>query len=115
MLHMDYTRFNNTNLIKLTWKAEVSEYDIAPTRSNPFRLRIQFNRAGFMRKGAGYPYCYVSPMVMNLGHSFSDDAYVETNQFSTESMLTNWAWTQTSTESSDELPNDITPFQHDCA
>ncbi len=73
MLHVDPAKFNHPNLIQLTWKAEIYEYEYVPLSPYPFRIRIEFNSVGFMGRGTSYPYCYVGAMVQNVGHSFNND------------------------------------------
>lgn len=76
MLHVNSTFFNHPNLIQLTWKAIISEYDNIPAGSNPYELRIEFNGVGFMGTGTySYGYTSVGAMIQNTGHSFSDDAF----------------------------------------
>src|SRR5580765_2282766 len=78
VLHVDPAKFNHGQLIELTWKADILEYDYLPSGSNPFKLRIDFIFPQFMGRGFGlgdnYPYLGITTAVQNVGHSFADDA-----------------------------------------
>ncbi|MDP2887040.1 MAG: T9SS type A sorting domain-containing protein [Ignavibacteria bacterium] len=88
MLHVDPAKFNHPNLIQLTWKAEIYEYEYVPLSPYTFRIRIEFNSVGFMGRGTSYPYCWVGVMVQNLGHSFNDN--VVGTQFGSNPTITNF-------------------------
>ena len=70
-LHVDYKKFNYSNLTQLTWQATISEYDYIHSASDPFRLRIEINWVAFMGKSGT---CTVYAMIQNVGHIFADDS-----------------------------------------
>jgi len=70
MLDVDPNFFNHSNLIQLTWQAEISEYDYIPSSPHPFRIRMEFNSVGF--KGVD-GVCFVGAMIQNVGHTFTND------------------------------------------
>jgi hypothetical protein len=80
MLHV--YNFNHPNLIKLTWKGDIIEYDF---NSSQFRLRIEFNSVGFQ---GSQGVCYLGSMIQNLGHSFIPD--IAGSQFSSPQTITNF-------------------------
>jgi len=70
-MHVDPNKFNYTNLVQITWKAEISEYEYNLTN---YHNRIEFNQVNFMGRGtSSYPYCSVGAMIQNIGHTFVND------------------------------------------
>lgn len=81
-LDVDINYFNHPNLVKLTWKADILEYDFVTTQ---FRLRLEFNHVGFQ---GSQGICYVATMIQNVGHNFIPD--IVGSQFSNPPTITNF-------------------------
>jgi len=82
MLHVDNAYFNHNNLIKLTWKSDIIEYDYV---TNQYRLRIEFNSVGFQ---GSQGICYVGAMIQNVAHNFNPD--IVGSAFTNPQTITNY-------------------------
>lgn len=81
-LHVDQAYFFHQNLIKLTWKGDILEYDFV---QNQYRLRLDFAFIGFQ---GSQGICYLASAIQNIGHNFTPD--ITGSQFANPQTITNF-------------------------
>ncbi len=78
-IQVDPAKFRHSNLTKLTWTAQIFEYDYLSRDSSPYRLRIDFNAINLIgQNGAA---SFGAGMIQNTGHRFPDDAFTSIGTF----------------------------------